>query len=400
MSTAKPRRVERGIQVSHDARGRDVYRVQVLRRGRTYLDKRFHLLKDAREARARAETAANDDQDPDWAKTATDLAGVLTVSVAIDEMLLSQVKTGAVRPKTAQTDQLRAGRLKQRFGTLRVDQLSPGLLEAFLDEYRRPEPAEMDEMSDEERRQALAGTLSRASLRQYLGIISKTYTHLAKVRRYAGAIPTKHVQWPEVDRGLDLDERYIPRDVLKEISQTAHRLESEGWEGHRGTRHYLRPGTHSLIVFLATGGLRMGEALDISVGQASAEYLSVHRTKSARPRTIPLIPAIERAIAARISQLAPGTSDKARLWHEIGQIDEPLPTRWSWIVINRALSLKYRIHDLRHTAISNLYLYTDLRDQEITAISGHLSSEILARYAHLRTAKLAERASAIGADLI
>jgi integrase len=153
-------------------------------------------------------------------------------------------------------------------------------------------------------------------------------------------------------------------------------------------------------VFLATGGLRMGEALDISVGQASAEYLSVHRTKSARPRTIPLIPAIERAIAARITQLAPGTSDKARLWHEIEQIDEPLPLRWSWIVINRALSLKYRIHDLRHTAISNLFLYTDLRDQEIAAISGHLSSEILARYAHLRTAKLAERASAIGADLI
>lgn len=50
-----------------------------------------------------------------------------------------------------------------------------------------------------------------------------------------------------------------------------------------------------------------------------------------------------------------------------------------------------RWHDLRHEAISRLFELTDLRDNEIMAISGHLRAEMLTRYTHLRGDKLGAR---------
>jgi integrase len=50
-----------------------------------------------------------------------------------------------------------------------------------------------------------------------------------------------------------------------------------------------------------------------------------------------------------------------------------------------------RWHDLRHEAISRLFENTDLRDHEIMSISGHLSPEMLKRYSHLRSHRLAVR---------
>jgi integrase len=50
-----------------------------------------------------------------------------------------------------------------------------------------------------------------------------------------------------------------------------------------------------------------------------------------------------------------------------------------------------RWHDLRHEGTSRLFELTDLRDTEIMAITGHLRPEMLARYTHLRSDRLAAR---------
>ena len=50
-----------------------------------------------------------------------------------------------------------------------------------------------------------------------------------------------------------------------------------------------------------------------------------------------------------------------------------------------------RWHDLRHEGISRLFELTDLRDNEIMAISGHLRPEMLTRYTHLRADRLGAR---------
>lgn len=49
-----------------------------------------------------------------------------------------------------------------------------------------------------------------------------------------------------------------------------------------------------------------------------------------------------------------------------------------------------RFHDLRHEAVSRL-VEGGLGDQEVSAISGHKSMQMLKRYTHLRAEDLVER---------
>lgn len=50
-----------------------------------------------------------------------------------------------------------------------------------------------------------------------------------------------------------------------------------------------------------------------------------------------------------------------------------------------------RMHDLRHEATSRLFEGTDLRDQEIGAITGHEDSRSLRRYTNLRASYQVKR---------
>lgn len=50
-----------------------------------------------------------------------------------------------------------------------------------------------------------------------------------------------------------------------------------------------------------------------------------------------------------------------------------------------------RLHDLRHEAISRLFESTDLDSLEISRITGHKSMQMLSRYTHLRSGRLADR---------
>jgi hypothetical protein len=59
--------------------------------------------------------------------------------------------------------------------------------------------------------------------------------------------------------------------------------------------------------------------------------------------------------------------------------------------IEKAMIENLYWHDLRHQAISKMFEFTDLRDMEIMAISGHLSPNMLLRYSHLRAGDLASR---------
>jgi integrase len=48
-------------------------------------------------------------------------------------------------------------------------------------------------------------------------------------------------------------------------------------------------------------------------------------------------------------------------------------------------------HDMRHEATSRLFERTDMSDFEIMKITGHSSTQMLARYANLRGSDLAKR---------
>ena len=50
-----------------------------------------------------------------------------------------------------------------------------------------------------------------------------------------------------------------------------------------------------------------------------------------------------------------------------------------------------RFLDLRHEATSRFFENTDLDVMEVKAITGHKTLQMLSRYTHLRTARLADR---------
>lgn len=386
-----PRRPERGIQTVERAGGA-AYRVQVIRKGRTWLDETFETLTAAREARARAIAQASDAS-----------AGWVAEGAAVGKMLLTDafdvmLQTQQVATSTAENDALRVGVLKERWPKKKVADLSGADLRQLMDDWLAPDPDELEGLTEEQVRAAKAGRKSQASIRQYLSLVSKTYKTLARTRDYPGPNPAQHVVWPSIDRALHHEDRYIPDAELSLILRTMRRLETEGWIGAHGVPCRLKPGSTTLFGFLSTAGTRLSEALRLTVRGAKAEYLSVNITKNSHSRTIPRIPAVDRLLTRRLEEMADYALPDHRLWHEPNEPHTPMDSRWAWMVVMRELGLDYRRHDLRHTATSNLFLKTDLRDQEISAVTGH-RGETLARYVHLRSARLGQRAAAIGAEL-
>lgn len=59
---------------------------------------------------------------------------------------------------------------------------------------------------------------------------------------------------------------------------------------------------------------------------------------------------------------------------------------WAQAKVNAGL-LNFRFHDLRHEAVSR-FVEAGLSDQEVSAISGHQSMQMLKRYTHLRAEDL------------
>jgi integrase len=105
-------------------------------------------------------------------------------------------------------------------------------------------------------------------------------------------------------------------------------------------------------------------------------------TKNNETRTIPLslkaIDILENIPKKEVSELVFGISA-----HNI--------TRIMIQACKKAGIENLHFHDLRHEATSQLFENTDLDLMEIRAITGHKTLNMLIRYTHLRTARLADR---------
>jgi integrase len=108
-----------------------------------------------------------------------------------------------------------------------------------------------------------------------------------------------------------------------------------------------------------------------------AVYLS--KTKNGEERTVPLSPA---AIGI-LKEIPNGNS-------VFGMAADNI-TRSMKQACKAANIENLTFHDLRHEATSRLFENTDLDVMEIKSITGHRSMQMLARYSHLRTSRLADR---------
>jgi integrase len=142
-------------------------------------------------------------------------------------------------------------------------------------------------------------------------------------------------------------------------------------------------------------GMRWSEILTLRESQVDLKRRIVRllKTKNTQPRTVPLtLSAVEMFSNAIANPVRPGDTDLI-FSGAPGRdgVRRPYQFDRMWQAIKRKQGLKdFRFHDLRHEAVSR-FVEAGFSDQEVSAISGHKSMQMLKRYTHLRTEDLVAR---------
>lgn len=128
-------------------------------------------------------------------------------------------------------------------------------------------------------------------------------------------------------------------------------------------------------------GLRRGEILDLRWSRLDLEARTafIPKTKTDKPRTIPLTPAAMRVLAGlrRKGDVVFPTSANA--------------IKLAWARATKRVGIDdLHFHDLRHEAVSRFF-ELGLSMPEVAVISGHRDPRMLFRYTHLEVQKLSEK---------
>ncbi|NLY34475.1 MAG: site-specific integrase [Alcaligenaceae bacterium] len=139
-------------------------------------------------------------------------------------------------------------------------------------------------------------------------------------------------------------------------------------------------------------GMRLSEISSLRLAQIdlSKRVVRLDITKNSSPRTVPLTKAATTAFKAAINNPTRPPETNLVFFGEPGRdgIRRPYLFDKAWTDAKKAAGLvDFRFHDLRHEAVSRL-VEAGLSDQEVAAISGHKSMQMLKRYTHLRAEDL------------
>lgn len=142
-------------------------------------------------------------------------------------------------------------------------------------------------------------------------------------------------------------------------------------------------------------GMRSGEITSLLLRQVDTDrrVVRLSDTKNDSARTVPMT---REALALFQQALANPLRPKGCelvFFGEPGLDGQRRPYNFNkvWMTLKTDLGLAdLRFHDLRHEAVSRL-VEKGLGDQEVAAISGHKSMQMLKRYTHLRAEDLVKR---------
>jgi integrase len=282
----------------------------------------------------------------------------LTVSAALDRYHAEVTPTK--RSSTAKRERALSKFVREELGDYSLVSLNPTTISTYRDKR-------------------LGAGLSASSVRLELALLSHLYsTALREWRLGLVHNPVLLVRKPSVGEGRN---RRLRKGEEARITAEAdkHSNPMFGW-----------------IVRLALRtGMRSGEIVSLRLNQVdlARRVLRLTETKNGSARTVPLsreAAAILRKALA--NPLRPKDTDLV-FFGEPGRTGKRGPYWFAkqWADLKRTLGLKdLHFHDLRHEAISRL-VEGGLSDQEVSAISGHKSMQMLKRYTHLRAEDLVDR---------
>lgn len=144
------------------------------------------------------------------------------------------------------------------------------------------------------------------------------------------------------------------------------------------------PAFQVVILFALETAMRREEIAGLQWKNVNIKgrYVYLPETKNSEARTVPL-----SAAAVNILKNIPRVEGEELVFGVTAEHITGAMRR----ARGRAGLEDIRFHDLRHEATSRFFERTDLDVMEIKAITGHKTLQMLSRYTHLRTARLADR---------
>lgn len=139
-------------------------------------------------------------------------------------------------------------------------------------------------------------------------------------------------------------------------------------------------------------GMRSSEITTLRRSQVdlSRRVVRLLETKNTSPRTVPLSTEATALFKQALEHPVRPLDVDLIFFGEPGKDGQRRPYNFNkvWLEIKRATGCAdFRFHDLRHEAVSR-FVEGGLSDQEVSAISGHRSMQMLKRYTHLRAEDL------------
>jgi integrase len=153
------------------------------------------------------------------------------------------------------------------------------------------------------------------------------------------------------------------------------------------------PEMRNILKLALETAMRRGELSNLSWNDINLERKAavLYETKNGETRSIPLSPkALEILRGIQAEQREEEGGEKGMVFSQFAGNPKKI-TREMNETCRKAGIVGLRFHDLRHEATSRLFENTDLDLMEIRAITGHKTLQMLVRYTHLRTARLADR---------
>lgn len=148
-------------------------------------------------------------------------------------------------------------------------------------------------------------------------------------------------------------------------------------------------------------GMRQGEIESLTRDQVDLKrrVVKLTETKNGSARTVPLTKEAVKVLREAMGNPVRPIDTLLVFFGHPGRDGQRRPHTFqpAWFRALRSAKIKgLRFHDLRHEAVSRL-VEAGLNDQEVAAISGHKSMQMLKRYTHLRAEDLVSKLDQIGA---
>jgi integrase len=274
---------------------------------------------------------------------------------------------------TQKAERLRVKPLTDFFGQYAMTAISADLVARYRDQ-RLSTPSQRKDLATGEWL-----PLKPATVRLELALLGHVFTTAIKEWRIGlVANPVHNIRKPSSGAGRD---RRLHGDEEARL--------------HEALAKHSNPMIAWIVRIALETGMRSSEITGLRLRQVelSRRIVRLSDTKNDSSRTVPMT---REALAVFELAMANPTRPKDTdlvFFGEPGKDGKRRPYNFNkvWNNLKNGLGLSdLRFHDLRHEAVSRL-VEKGLGDQEVSAISGHKSMQMLKRYTHLRAEDLVKR---------